>query len=61
MNEKERDRLALENRLLKIERAVKQLMLNQIETKLEERGAIISLLDLDLGLDQAEPKTPGLV
>lgn len=54
------ERAELENRLLRLEKAVNQLMLTQIEEKLEERGAIISLLDLDLGLDDME-RQPGLV
>lgn len=59
MNKREREEL--ENRLLRLEKAVQSLMLNQIEERLEERNAIITLLDTDLGLDQVEPRTPGLV
>jgi len=57
MSEKERAELDLENRLLKLEKAVQQLMLTQIETKLEERNVVIGLLDLD----DIEERQPGLV
>ena len=61
MTMNKRERAELENRLLRLEKAVQSLMLNQIEERLEERNAIITLLDTDLGLDQVEPRTPGLV
>jgi len=57
MSEKERAELDLENRLLRLEKAVQQLMLTQIETKLEERNVVIGLLDLD----DIEERQPGVV
>ena len=53
--------LHLEQSLLRLEKAVQTYLLTQIEEALEERTDIITLLDLDMGLDQIEPKTPGLV
>jgi len=55
----ERSKVELENRLLRLEKAIQELMIAHIGEKLEERGAIISLMDVDL--DDMEPRTPGLV
>lgn len=59
MDEKERAKIELENRLLKIERTLQELLLHHIEGKLEERKDIITLLDLG-DLDDME-RQPGLV
>ena len=53
--------LHLEQSILRLEKAVQTYMLTQIEEALAEKATIITLLDTDLGLDQVEPRTPGLV